>query len=115
MIEFQNLSFCYEENVMPSICDINLKILEGEFILLTGRSGCGKTTLCRMVNGLIPHFYSGEILGNVLLHGRSISSIDINARELGYEATKLLIDYLNGNLVGRKKYCIVDTELIDRG
>ncbi|NFQ67897.1 ABC transporter ATP-binding protein [Clostridium sporogenes] len=78
MIEFQNLSFCYEENVMPSICDINLKILEGEFILLTGRSGCGKTTLCRMVNGLIPHFYSGEILGNVLLHGRSISSIDIN-------------------------------------
>ncbi|MFR4051477.1 MAG: LacI family transcriptional regulator, partial [Clostridium perfringens] len=44
-----------------------------------------------------------------------ISSIDINARELGYEATKLLIDYLNGNLVCRKKYCIVDTELIDRG
>ena len=44
-----------------------------------------------------------------------ISSIDINARELGYEATKLIIDYLNGNLVGRKKYCIVDTELIDRG
>ena len=44
-----------------------------------------------------------------------ISSIDINARELGYEATKLLIDYLNGNLLDRKKYCIVDTELIDRG
>ncbi|XZL30328.1 LacI family DNA-binding transcriptional regulator [Clostridium perfringens] len=44
-----------------------------------------------------------------------ISSIDINARELGYEATKLLIDYLNGNLVCKKKYCIVDTELIDRG
>lgn len=44
-----------------------------------------------------------------------ISSIDINARELGYEATKLLIDYLNGGLDNRKKYCIVDTELIDRG
>ena len=44
-----------------------------------------------------------------------ISSIDINARELGYEATKLLINYLNGNLVDRKRYCIVDTQFIDRG
>lgn len=44
-----------------------------------------------------------------------ISSIDINARELGYEATKLLIDYLNGNLKNRNDYCIVDTEFIDRG
>ncbi|ELC8443120.1 LacI family DNA-binding transcriptional regulator [Clostridium perfringens] len=44
-----------------------------------------------------------------------ISSIDINARELGYEATKLLIDYLNSNLAGRNDYCIVDTEFIDRG
>lgn len=44
-----------------------------------------------------------------------ISSIDINAIELGYEATKLLIDYLNNNLINRKNYCIVDTEFIDRG
>lgn len=44
-----------------------------------------------------------------------ISSIDINAIELGYEATKLLIDYLNNNLSNRKDYCIVDTEFIDRG
>ena len=44
-----------------------------------------------------------------------ISSVDIKARELGYEATRLLINYLNDDLKGKNKYCIVDAELIDRG
>lgn len=44
-----------------------------------------------------------------------ISSIDINARELGYEATKLLIEYLSNKVLMRESYCIVDTEFIDRG
>lgn len=43
-----------------------------------------------------------------------ISSIDINARELGYEATKLLIDFLASNMQSRDGYCIVDTEFIER-
>ncbi|MEM2092443.1 MAG: ATP-binding cassette domain-containing protein, partial [Candidatus Bathyarchaeia archaeon] len=46
-----------------------LKIERGEFVLLTGPSGCGKTTLCRCFNGLIPHFYGGNLEGEIIVAG----------------------------------------------
>ena len=72
MIEFKNYSFRYEEAEEFTLKNINLTISDGELILLTGRSGCGKTTLIRSLNGLIPHFYPGEILGDLLLDGKSV-------------------------------------------
>lgn len=72
MITFENFSFRYEERSEFTLNDINLTIQTGEFILLTGRSGCGKTTLIRSLNGLIPHFYPGEIKGDILLDGQSL-------------------------------------------
>lgn len=44
---------------------MSLSIEKGKFVILTGPSGCGKTTLCRCFNGLIPHFYSGELKGDL--------------------------------------------------
>ena len=61
MISFQNFSFRYEESKDFTLRGIDMTVRTGEFILLTGRSGCGKTTLIRSLNGLIPHFYPGEI------------------------------------------------------
>ena len=55
--------------------DINLKISDGECVLFCGRSGCGKTTITRLVNGLIPQFYQGELHGRVLVDGQEISNI----------------------------------------
>jgi energy-coupling factor transport system ATP-binding protein len=49
--------------------DINLEINDGEFVLLTGPSGGGKSSLCRCLNGLIPHFYGGRITGQVEISG----------------------------------------------
>lgn len=49
--------------------DINLKIENGEYILLCGASGSGKSTLCRTFNGLIPHFYGGSLKGEVYVAG----------------------------------------------
>ena len=72
MIEFINYSFRYEEAEEFTLKNINLTISDGELILLTGRSGCGKTTLIRSLNGLIPHFYPGEIQGDLLLDGQSV-------------------------------------------
>lgn len=72
MITFENFSFRYEESTDYTLKDINLTIQTGEFILLTGRSGCGKTTLIRSLNGLIPHFYPGEIKGDILMDGQSL-------------------------------------------
>ena len=72
MISFQNFSFCYEESKDFTLRGIDMTVQTGEFILLTGRSGCGKTTLIRSLNGLIPHFYPGEIQGDLLMDGHSL-------------------------------------------
>ena len=69
MISFQNFSFRYEESKDFTLRGIDMTVQTGEFILLTGRSGCGKTTLIRSLNGLIPHFYPGEIQGDLLMDG----------------------------------------------
>ncbi|MBS7578248.1 MULTISPECIES: ABC transporter ATP-binding protein [unclassified Enterococcus] len=64
MLEFKAVNFTYQENNIPAIQDINLTIKAGEFIVLTGKSGCGKTTLSRIINGLIPELYEGQLEGN---------------------------------------------------
>ena len=74
MIDFQNVSFSYgEESSGGGIRNVNLTINTGEFVLLTGESGCGKTTITRLVNGLVPHYYEGNLEGDVLLDGKSVS------------------------------------------
>ncbi len=65
IIETKNLTYTYPGVTNPSISDVSMKVEKGEFVLITGPSGCGKTTLCRCFNGLIPHFYQGELKGEV--------------------------------------------------
>ena len=72
LIEAKNLTFTYAGREKPSIEDVNLSIDKGEFVILTGPSGCGKTTLCRCFNGLIPHFYNGELKGEVTVAGLKV-------------------------------------------
>ena len=74
MVELKNVSFRYGseeghlENEM-SLTAVDLTVQTGEFVLLTGPSGCGKSTILRLINGLIPHFYPGEMTGDVLIDG----------------------------------------------
>jgi energy-coupling factor transporter ATPase len=65
IIETKNLTYTYPGGAKPSISDVSIKVEKGEFVLITGPSGCGKTTLCRCFNGLIPHFYQGELKGEI--------------------------------------------------
>ncbi|MHA1340527.1 MAG: energy-coupling factor transporter ATPase [Promethearchaeota archaeon] len=67
IISIKDLSFRYLTRNKPSLRNINLKIKQGEFILIIGKSGSGKTTLIRTINGLIPHFYGGELSGSVIV------------------------------------------------
>ena len=69
IIEVRDLTYTYPHASRPALKDVNLDINAGEFLLLTGPSGCGKTTFCRALNGLIPKFYSGEMLGTVKVEG----------------------------------------------
>lgn len=73
IIETRNLSYTYPGGTKPSIYDISMKVEKGDFVLITGPSGCGKTTLCRCFNGLIPHFYQGELTGAISVAGKDVS------------------------------------------
>jgi energy-coupling factor transporter ATP-binding protein EcfA2 len=73
IIETKALSYTYPGATKQSITDISIKIEKGEFTLITGPSGCGKTTLCRCFNGLIPHFYQGEMKGQTNVAGLNIT------------------------------------------
>lgn len=73
MIRFQDVSYSYQDAGEPKSLDsINLEIRDGECILLCGKSGCGKTTMTRLLNGMIPNFYEGRIHGKVLLDGKNL-------------------------------------------
>ena len=69
MISIEDLTFTYSGSDHPALKNISLKIGEGEFVLVTGPSGGGKSSLGRCLNGLIPHFYGGQIYGRVLVSG----------------------------------------------
>ncbi len=69
LVKIEGVSFTYEGNRKPSLLDVTLEVNEGDFVLIVGRSGSGKSTLLRLLNGLIPHFYQGEMKGRVLVDG----------------------------------------------
>ncbi len=69
----KNLSFRYRDRKELAIKDISLEVAQGELLLVAGASGCGKTTLIRCINGLIPRSYKGELTGEVLLNGQSMA------------------------------------------
>jgi energy-coupling factor transport system ATP-binding protein len=78
LIELQNISFCYAGTQDKSLKNVSLSVKAGECILLTGESGCGKTTLTRILNGLCPQFYDGEISGSYLLDGQNALEMELD-------------------------------------
>ena len=62
-IKSDHISFTYQSSSSPVLQEITLNIQPGECVLLCGRSGCGKTTFSRLLNGLSPAFYPGELTG----------------------------------------------------
>ena len=75
MIRIDHVTFSYgEENESAGgVQDINLNIEDGQFIVLCGESSCGKTTITRLINGLIPHYYEGKMNGEVWVNGAKVS------------------------------------------
>jgi len=71
IVNIRDLWYTYPNASEPALKGLEMTVEEGAFILLTGPSGCGKTTFCRCLNGLIPHFYNGELKGEVEVEGLS--------------------------------------------
>ena len=86
MLEFRNVSFTYKNSEEKVLNNVSFKINEGECVLLTGVSGSGKSTIVRLMNGLIPALYEGELTGKIYYNNTSLESIktyDI-AKDIGY-------------------------------
>lgn len=80
MIRFSDVTFTYPDAQVPTLEGVDLSIPEGELCLVVGRTGLGKSTLLRCVNGLVPRFSGGHLRGSVTVAGRSTS--DFAPREL---------------------------------
>ena len=85
LVEVDGLTFRYRRATEPAIRDVSLAVHPGEVVLVAGPSGCGKSTLIRAINGLIPHAYSGDLGGTVLVEGRLTTELKLRdiARTVG--------------------------------
>ena len=77
MIQIQDVSFEYEKE-QGTLSHIDLNIQQGECVVLTGESGCGKTTVTKLINGLIPHFVEGGTLsGTTIVNGMEVPKTEM--------------------------------------
>ena len=82
-VQIQNVIFNYTaQNDASAINDLSFHVRKGECLLLTGLSGCGKTSILRLLNGLIPRYYEGTLSGNVFVGNEDIANMPI------YEVSK---------------------------
>jgi ABC-type bacteriocin/lantibiotic exporter with double-glycine peptidase domain len=78
-IEFDNVSFKYAENLPLVIKKLNLSIKEGEYVAIVGKSGCGKSTIMRLILG-----FEQCTLGSIYINGVNIKSIDKKSLRRNY-------------------------------
>jgi energy-coupling factor transport system ATP-binding protein len=70
VIELRDLTFGYDDR--PVLRGVDLTIDESELVLVSGRTGVGKSTLLGVITGLVPRFSGGTLSGDVLVDGRSV-------------------------------------------
>jgi energy-coupling factor transport system ATP-binding protein len=66
---FEHVTYHYPESATPALSDVSFAVQPGEFCLLAGLSGSGKSSLLRAACGLAPHFHGGRFAGRVELAG----------------------------------------------
>ena len=75
MITFTNVSLIYPNSTHTVLEDLTFSVDEGELILVTGATGIGKSSLLRLINGLVPHHTGGILAGDISVNGISTQSV----------------------------------------
>lgn len=85
-VEMKGLTYTYPGASQPILKDITLEITKGDFLAVVGNNGCGKSTLCKVLNGLIPHFITGDFQGEARVEGLNTLENDVSAlaQKVGY-------------------------------
>jgi len=89
-LDIENLSFRYQRREDFALHNLSFQVKPGEVLLIAGASGCGKTTLMRCINGLIPRTYHGELQGEICVFGKSVSKMPMP--ELSQQVGTILQD-----------------------
>ncbi len=76
-LQLKAVCYQYPKSTALNLRDIHLKINPGEFVAIMGRTGAGKTTLQMLFNGLIPHFFEGDLSGEIFSNGLNIEKFRI--------------------------------------
>lgn len=71
MIKFSHVSLIYPNSTTTVLEELNLTIAEGELVLVIGPTGSGKSSLLRLINGLVPHHTGGILAGDISVNGVS--------------------------------------------
>ena len=79
VLEFKNVTWTYEDMDHPALRDVSFTVDRGELVGIVGVNDAGKSTLCRLCNGLIPNSFIGQLTGDVLVNGQSIRDMETAA------------------------------------
>ncbi len=77
MLELKKLTYLYPNTEQPVLQDIRFSLDKGQILLVAGSTGSGKSTLCHALGGVVPHFYRGELTGDVIFEGRSVREVSL--------------------------------------
>ncbi|MDD5367915.1 MAG: energy-coupling factor transporter ATPase [Anaerolineaceae bacterium] len=78
LVQFKDVSYRYPRSERWVVTHLELSIHRGEFVALMGENGAGKSTVCQMVNGIIPNSIGGRLRGQILIHGMDTTEAGIS-------------------------------------
>ncbi len=78
VLAFEKVSYRYDGMEDWALSEVDLTVAEGEYVLVAGASGSGKSTFCRLATGLAPHFHGGDLKGRVLVDGLDTREVPVS-------------------------------------
>ncbi len=77
-VELKDVSFSYATAKRNTLSGVSFKVQKGSLCAIVGANGSGKTTICNLIRGFAPHFYTGDVTGQVLIQGNAIKEENFN-------------------------------------